>query len=152
MRPATPFGGPHLLQRLNREYDLRHPAIRTNKYLLGLGPGAVRQVVRDTPLVLQVHLFTYARLDSFRRLWASLNAADPPSPLMSVVVFVHHDHGGGSADHDAYLRGLRSRLGPVYIRKNLNRRGLRWNILEAGYPTHSDTFLLMLEDDIQVSK
>ena len=112
--PVQGFDAMHLVRRLNRHYDLRHPAIRDNLYLQNLGR-LVDDAVRQTALELQVHLFTYARLDSFKRLWTSLAAADPPSALTSVVIFIYHDHGGGNHEHDAYLRGLTSRLGPVYV-------------------------------------
>lgn len=144
-----------ILSRLNNVYDIRSDVLENNLYLRQLPPQLIHQTIVETPIHIALHMFVYQRLNSFKQLWQDFHSAYVPSKengLPNVTISTHIHYDNTQLEHLPFLLSLNSHLGPVHVTPRMQHAGLRINILESAASSHADTFHLMLEDDLRLSR
>lgn len=106
---------------------------------------------------LTLLLFTHNRIETFKRLWRSVEGAKPVvdgNVRVSLTIVWDFDPDFSDKDRAMYrdfLTGLQSKHGAVKLIEHKSQQGLKKNIVETWQPTSLDEYAIFLEDDIEVS-
>jgi hypothetical protein len=133
-----------LLTALNLHFASR-PTIRN------MDTAVARQAETEAPLLPRVviNVLVNRRLDSLQRLCRSLLGADYMGDLNIGLEF--HLEADQPAAVMAYVTDFVWPFGPKIVHARVVRAGLISVVVESWYPTDDNEYLVLLEDDIEVS-
>ncbi|KAK4704561.1 hypothetical protein P7C70_g1649, partial [Phenoliferia sp. Uapishka_3] len=155
-RSGNGYSPSYVLDRVSRFYDPAHAALANNVMLSQFTPGQLRSR-SSTDFNLRLILFTMNRIDSFERLWSSVEAAlasHPPTVTVIIDIRVDWDRKAEEAARAnikaSIIRMAGSRT-EVTITFASEAWGLKKSVLESWKPSSNSEYAILLEDDIEVS-
>lgn len=136
----------YVLSQLQTFYDVEHAALSKNVMLKSLPSDMVVSHSRPS-YSIRIIMFTMNRLESFKRLWNSVQRADTIPVQIDIDIFVDYDDDATAADRRRFEMSLYGFVGStpnttLHLAKK--RKGLKQSILEAWKPETNYEYAIML--------
>ncbi|GAA98239.1 glycosyltransferase family 64 protein [Mixia osmundae IAM 14324] len=142
-----------IVSRLAEFYDPLHEAVSNVPMLQDFNRAELASL-SPTAFSIKIIMFTYNRIDSFKRAWRAVSQSHSIDLPVAIEIHIDYDPEMSQERRAEYAELLNSLSLPwanVTLQRVASRLGLKQQVLTSWRPTSNNEYAIMIEDDIEVS-